>query len=100
MQHPLGFIDFMENVDGVGMFLLVALLLMSVATWYLIVTKTIANFRMRRHSGAFLAAFWEAPISTWSRSASPTGSCAIRSRTSRTTAFASSPSTRRRTAGN
>lgn len=61
MQHPLGFIDFMENVDGVGMFLLVALLLMSVATWYLIVTKTIANFRMRRHSGAFLAAFWEAP---------------------------------------
>jgi hypothetical protein len=61
MQHPLGFIDFMENVDGVGMFLLVALLLMSVATWYLIVTKTIANFRMRRHSGAFLAAFWGAP---------------------------------------
>lgn len=61
MQQTLGFVNFLHAVDGVGMFLLAALALMSIATWYLILTKSIANLRMRRHAKSFLAAFWEAP---------------------------------------
>jgi biopolymer transport protein ExbB len=61
MQQSLGFMNFLHTVDGVGLFLLVALALMSLATWYLILTKSIANLRMRSHAKSFLAAFWEAP---------------------------------------
>jgi biopolymer transport protein ExbB len=61
MQQSLGFANFLQTADGVGTFLLAALALMSVATWYLIVTKSVANFRMRRHARVFLSAFWEAP---------------------------------------
>lgn len=61
MQKSLGFINFLHEIDGVGGFLLVVLTLMSVATWYLILTKSITNLRMRRHARDFLSAFWEAP---------------------------------------
>ena len=61
MNQTMGFANFLQTVDGVGMFLLVVMAVMSIATWYLIVTKTIANWRMRRHSKAFLTEFWEAP---------------------------------------
>ena len=61
MQQSLGFMNFLHTVDGVGLFLLVALALMSLTTWYLILTKSIANLRMRSHAKSFLAAFWEAP---------------------------------------
>lgn len=61
MQQSLGFANFLQNIDGVGMFLLGVLTLMSVATWYLIVTKTWSNLRMRRHAKGFLDYFWEAP---------------------------------------
>jgi biopolymer transport protein ExbD len=37
------------------------MLLASIGSWYLIVTKGVLVFRMRRKSEAFLAAFWEAP---------------------------------------
>lgn len=61
MQQPLGFANFLQNVDGVGLFLLVVLALMSVATWYLIITKSWNNLRMRKHAKSFLHDFWEAP---------------------------------------
>ncbi len=61
MQTTLGFSNFLQEVDDVGMFLLIVLGLMSVASWYLIGTKTIANLKMRRHAQAFLRDFWEAP---------------------------------------
>jgi biopolymer transport protein ExbB len=61
MNQTMGFANFMQTVDGVGIFLLAAMVLMSIATWYLIFTKSISNWRMRRESKAFLAAFWEAP---------------------------------------
>lgn len=61
MQTTLGFSNFLQEVDGVGMFLLAVLALMSVATWYLILTKAIANWNMRRHAKKFLSEFWEAP---------------------------------------
>ncbi len=61
MQTTLGFSNFLREVDGVGMFLLIVLALMSVATWYLILTKAIANWNMQRHAKQFLGDFWEAP---------------------------------------
>lgn len=61
MQTSLGFANFLKEIDGVGAFLLVVLLLMSIATWYLIATKALANWRMRRHARDFLEDFWEAP---------------------------------------
>lgn len=61
MQTTLGFYNFLQEVDGVGVFLLIVLALMSVATWYLILTKAFANWNMRRHAQGFLSDFWEAP---------------------------------------
>lgn len=60
-QQSLGFANFLHQIDGVSMFLLVILGLMSVATWCLILTKSIANLRMRKHAQKFLNAFWDAP---------------------------------------
>ena len=39
MQQSLGFLHFLCQADAVGRFLLMALTLMSLATWYLIVAK-------------------------------------------------------------
>lgn len=61
MQQQLGFVNFLQTVDGLSIFLLGVLAVMSIATWYLIVTKSIANLRMRNHAKAFRTAFWEAP---------------------------------------
>ena len=61
--HPtqLGFAHFLAQADGLAHFLLVVLLAMSVITWYLIASKSIANWRMKKHAQAFLARFWNAP---------------------------------------
>ncbi len=61
--HPtqLGFAHFLAQADGLAHFLLVVLLAMSVITWYLIASKSIANWRMKKHAQAFLTRFWDAP---------------------------------------
>ncbi|HZX33707.1 MAG TPA: hypothetical protein VFF03_20320, partial [Rhodocyclaceae bacterium] len=61
MENPLGFAHFLTGADGVARFVLGLMLVASVGTWYLIVTKGVQVFRMRRRSEAFLAAFWDAP---------------------------------------
>ena len=58
---PLGFAHFIAQADSLAHFLLVVLLAMSVITWYLIVSKSLANWRMKQHAQAFLARFWDAP---------------------------------------
>jgi biopolymer transport protein ExbB len=57
----LGFAHFIAQADGLAHFLLVVLLAMSITTWYLIVSKSIAHWRMQAHARAFLARFWDAP---------------------------------------
>jgi biopolymer transport protein ExbB len=59
--NELGFAHFLAHTDGVGKLVLVALLLLSVASWYLIVTRAIANALAHRRAAAFLAGFWQAP---------------------------------------
>src|SRR5262245_63902794 len=60
MQAQIGFAHFLAQSDAVGRALLVALVLMSLASWYLIVTKVLSQWLERRRSAAFLETFWNA----------------------------------------
>jgi biopolymer transport protein ExbB len=55
-----GFVHFMSQTDAVGQGLFVILVIMSVLSWALIVTKGVALFKRQRRSRAFLAFFWNA----------------------------------------
>ena len=61
MDQELGFSHFLAHTDGVGKLVLAALLLLSVASWYLIVTRTLANILAQKRAEKFLAGFWDAP---------------------------------------
>ncbi|MDP1652617.1 MAG: MotA/TolQ/ExbB proton channel family protein [Rhodocyclaceae bacterium] len=56
----LGFAHFLTQADGVGKTVLGALLLLSIASWYLIVTRALANWLVQRRAEAFLKRFWQA----------------------------------------
>ena len=81
----LGFAHFIAQADGLAHFLLIVLLAMSVITWYLIVSKSLANLRMKKHAEAFLSRFWEAPGLPRSPTTCRTTASTIRSRISPTT---------------
>jgi biopolymer transport protein ExbB len=59
--ETLGFTHFLAQTDAVGKVILALMLVMSMVSWYLIVTKTLANWIEARRSTGFLAAFWAAP---------------------------------------
>jgi len=59
-MEGLGFAHFLTQADGVGKTVLVVLLLLSVASWYLIVTRALANWLAQRRATAFVARFWQA----------------------------------------
>ena len=61
MEQSIGFAHFLGQTDAVGKAILGILLLMSVVSWYFIVTKAIAALLERRHSRRFVEAFWAAP---------------------------------------
>ena len=61
METSLGFGHFLANSDGIARFILALMLIMSVGTWYLIVTKGVRAIRAQKKSAEFLAAFWAAP---------------------------------------
>lgn len=58
MEHGLGFSHFLDQIDGVGMSVLVLLVSLSIASWYLIITKIVGNFMAKRRAEAFLTHFW------------------------------------------
>jgi biopolymer transport protein ExbB len=60
-QSTVGFAHFLSQTDAVGSALLVLLLMMSIATWYLIATKTIGAIRTKRRTQRFLGIFWNSP---------------------------------------
>ena len=59
-EHTLGFSHFLSQADGVGKTLFVVLALMSITSWYFIVTKAITAVRQRRASERFVEFFWNA----------------------------------------
>ena len=56
-----GVASFLRQADAVAVAVLVILLLMSIASWYLIVLKAIRNTYVRNKARAFLSLFWGAP---------------------------------------
>ncbi len=58
MEQGLGFSHFLSQIDEVGMTVLALLLSLSVASWYLIITKSIVNLIAKRRAQAFLKHFW------------------------------------------
>jgi len=59
MEQSLGFAHFLAQTDTLGKGVLSVLLILSVASWYLILTKAIANVIAHRRAAKFLARFWE-----------------------------------------
>ncbi|MBM3392821.1 MAG: MotA/TolQ/ExbB proton channel family protein [Betaproteobacteria bacterium] len=60
MNESLGFAHFLSQSDAVGRIVLALLLALSVASWYLILTKGLANLFAGRRAAAFLRQFWNA----------------------------------------
>jgi biopolymer transport protein ExbB len=60
METSLGFTHFLDQADGVAIFLLALMLVMSIGTWTLIANKGVRLWRARRASRDFLGAFWQA----------------------------------------
>jgi len=58
MEKSLGFANFLAQIDHVGTAVLGLLLVLSVASWYLIVTKSISNYLAKRRASRFLKRFW------------------------------------------
>lgn len=56
----LGILHFVSQSDIVGKSLFVFLILMSLASWYLILSKSFTHLRIRRRSSKFLNEFWAA----------------------------------------
>ena len=61
MENSMGIAHFLANADGIARFVLGLMVLASLGTWYLIVTKGLRALRINRRSRAFLADFWDAP---------------------------------------
>ncbi|MDD5181263.1 MAG: MotA/TolQ/ExbB proton channel family protein [Gallionellaceae bacterium] len=60
MGEGLGFAHFLTQVDAMGKVVLGLLLALSIASWYLMVTKAVTNWGARKRAGDFLKQFWEA----------------------------------------
>ena len=60
MENGLGFAHFISQCDAVGKGVLLILLMLSMASWYLIVTKAVANSGARKRADIFLKQFWNA----------------------------------------
>lgn len=60
MENGLGFAHFLSETDMLGRIVLILLLGLSVASWYLIVIKAWADYQARRRADAFLRQFWAA----------------------------------------
>jgi biopolymer transport protein ExbB len=60
MEQKLGFAHFISQTDAVGLSILLLLVGMSIASWYLILTRSIANLSSRKQAEQFLKSFWEA----------------------------------------
>ncbi len=57
----MGFQNFISQADGVALFIMAVLFVMSVGTWYYILTKGWRALQTRERSREFLKAFWAAP---------------------------------------
>ena len=63
MDHiqAFGMTGFLEQTDAIGKATLLVLLVMSLMTWYLIITKSIRTLGVRARATRYLDMFWNAP---------------------------------------
>jgi biopolymer transport protein ExbB len=61
MQNPYGFASFINQLDAIGMTVLLVLVAMSVMSWYLIAVKALRVWQIRRRSESIVSRFWDAP---------------------------------------
>jgi biopolymer transport protein ExbB len=61
MNESLDLAQFWAHTDAVTRSVLVLMLVGSIVSWYLIVTKGVLLWRTGRRSAQFLSAFWDAP---------------------------------------
>jgi len=59
--QAMGFGHFVVHADGLAKTILVLMLLASIGSWYLILTKALANALAQRRGVCFLDFFWNAP---------------------------------------
>jgi biopolymer transport protein ExbB len=60
-SQTLGFAHFLAQTDAVGRIIFLILLLMSLASWYLIIVKALQAIAANRRTTRFLGMFWNAP---------------------------------------
>jgi len=58
--QAIGVHHFLASADGVARFILASMVLASVTSWYLIITKAAAVIRARQRAARFMAYFWSA----------------------------------------
>jgi len=59
--QSIGVHHFLANSDLVARLILVSMVLASVTSWYLIITKAVSVMRARQRAARFMAFFWGAP---------------------------------------
>jgi biopolymer transport protein ExbB len=60
MDQTLGFAHFLTHADAAARTVLALMLIASIGTWYLVLSKGLRYFKLRERSEAFVAAFWDA----------------------------------------
>ncbi|MFA6920317.1 MAG: MotA/TolQ/ExbB proton channel family protein [Gallionella sp.] len=60
MEQSMGLAHFISQSDALGIGVLLLLLALSVASWYLTITKALENVAAQKRADAFLKKFWQA----------------------------------------
>ena len=60
--NEMGFGHLLQNADNIALIVLLLLLIMSVASWYFIVTKSVRAYLVHAEADKVVTGFWEAPV--------------------------------------
>lgn len=60
--NEMGFSHLLQNADNIALIVLALLLIMSVASWYFIVTKSVRAYVVSAGADRVVQGFWDAPV--------------------------------------
>ena len=58
----MGFGHLLQNADGIALIVLVLLMVMSIASWYFIVTKSVRAYMVSSDADRVVQGFWDTPV--------------------------------------
>jgi biopolymer transport protein ExbB len=61
MHQSYGLAAFVQQLDAIGMAVVLLLIVMSIVTWYVIASKALRLWRVRRRGESMVNRFWDAP---------------------------------------